>query len=63
MTASERLAQEIGDLLVRYGTGGGFVVHVTTEGPLFARVEVIDAAEQRAYGLTVEELVGGRPAA
>jgi len=59
VTASEQLAREIGDLLIRHGAGGGhIVVHVTPEGPLFARVELIDAAAQRAYGITVEEIVG-----
>ena len=58
MNESERLAREIADLLVRYGSGGAFVVpSVTAEGPLFARLHVIDAAAQRAYGVTVEEVL------
>lgn len=60
MTNAERLAVEIGELLVQHGTGGGFVeCGVTPEGPLFAVLAVIDAAEQRGFYVTVEENIAG----
>ena len=59
MTPSEQLANEIAQLLDRHGRSGGWVLaEARDEGPLFATVVVIDAASQKTFAITVEELLG-----
>lgn len=57
LAAAERLAAEIAGVLVAHRARGGVVVNVTPEGPLFAKVEVVDGDDGCAYCVTVEEIV------
>ncbi len=55
-TASQVLAEELGALLRRHGVSDGWcVVDVHRDGPLDARLVVVDAASQDSFVVAIEE--------